>query len=143
MIFHLREPYVIAQSSPRRAAAQVRVGELYSCDKELQASLIWLGYDLGDSGADGVMGTKTKAAIIAFKKEHGESPADATITKELMKNLIAAVAAKPAPSTESTPAPAPAPSGMTAAPATGVSTGGIVIAFVAVLVVGVGIFLVR
>lgn len=140
MIFHLRAPFAVTQPSLRRTA-RVSVGKLYSVNEQVQGSLIWLGYDLGPTGADGKIGPKTESAIIAFKKAHGESPADATITEELMKNLVAAVAAKSAPATESTPAPAPAPpSGMTATPANGVSTGGIVIALVALLVVGTGIF---
>jgi len=38
---------------------------------EYQQELIAEGYDLGSSGADGVMGPKTRAAIILFQQRHG------------------------------------------------------------------------
>lgn len=42
--------------------------------EEYQRELIALGYDLGPAGADGVMGKKTKAAIIQFQQVHGLVP---------------------------------------------------------------------
>ena len=37
----------------------------------LQTKLIQLGYDVGGTGADGVYGAKTEAAVKAFQKDHG------------------------------------------------------------------------
>ena len=42
--------------------------------QEIQAELIAEGYDLGPTGADGSMGSKTKAAIQAFQRLHGLTP---------------------------------------------------------------------
>lgn len=39
--------------------------------KEVQAFLIGLGFDLGPTGPDGVMGNKTKSAIMTFQGLHG------------------------------------------------------------------------
>jgi len=36
--------------------------------KDLQQGLLWLGFDLGPCGADGVIGKKTKAALLSFEK---------------------------------------------------------------------------
>ena len=37
----------------------------------LQTKLIQLGYDVGGTGADGVYGAKTEAAVKSFQKDHG------------------------------------------------------------------------
>jgi peptidoglycan hydrolase-like protein with peptidoglycan-binding domain len=140
-MFNLRAPIVVSQPR-RRVAERVLVGKLYSVNEQVQASLIWLGYDLGADGADGAIGSKSKAAIIAFKKAHGLSPEDATITEDLMKELIAAVAAKPA-TDPATPAPKDTyhpPAEPTPAPKTGVSGGTIAVIIIAVLAVGAGIY---
>lgn len=39
--------------------------------KNFQKDLIYLGYNLGTSGADGYYGTKTKEAVISFQKSYG------------------------------------------------------------------------
>lgn len=41
---------------------------------DYQRELLAEGYDLGSSGADGVMGPKTKAAIVLFQQRHGLEP---------------------------------------------------------------------
>ena len=41
--------------------------------KKLQQSLISAGYDLGTSGADGIYGAKTQAAVTAYQKANGLS----------------------------------------------------------------------
>lgn len=58
--------------------------------KEKQAALIELGYDLGPSGADGVAGFRTRAAIEAFQSNNGLVPdgvwgprTEAAVRKEL------------------------------------------------------------
>ena len=38
--------------------------------QEIQTMLMALGYDLGDYGSDGKYGSKTKAAVLAFQKDH-------------------------------------------------------------------------
>jgi hypothetical protein len=42
--------------------------------EEYQRELIAEGHDLGPAGADGIMGKKTKAAIIQFQQLHGLTP---------------------------------------------------------------------
>jgi uncharacterized protein (TIGR02594 family) len=42
--------------------------------KQVQTALIKKGYDLGTAGADGVFGSRTEAAIIAFKRSIGFKP---------------------------------------------------------------------
>jgi peptidoglycan hydrolase-like protein with peptidoglycan-binding domain len=124
-----------------RSPILVRTGELYSVEKQVQLALIALGFDVGTSGADGIDGPKTRAAIVAFKKEHGLLPADATITDELMRELVAAVAAKSAPPPEPVPKdtyhppPEPGP-----APKAGVGGGTIAVVVLAVLAIGAGIY---
>ena len=39
--------------------------------EEVQLTLIHLGYNVGASGADGVMGPSTRSAISTFQKDHG------------------------------------------------------------------------
>ena len=41
--------------------------------KKLQQALIDAGYDVGSTGADGIYGTKTKAAVTAYQKANGLS----------------------------------------------------------------------
>jgi hypothetical protein len=62
--------------------------------KQIQASLITLGYDLGPTGADGKIGPYTRGAITKFKVDHKISPADATINDPFRKALAAAVTEK-------------------------------------------------
>lgn len=56
--------------------------------KEIQAELVAEGYDLGPSGADGVMGQKTKNAIMTFQRLHGLAP-DGQVGPRTRKALVA------------------------------------------------------
>lgn len=63
--------------------------------KAIQTSLMTLGYDLGSAyGADGKIGPYTRGAITKFKKDHGITPADATINEPFRKALADAVTEK-------------------------------------------------
>lgn len=55
---------------------------------EIQKKLIELGYDLGKSGADGIAGKATKAAISAYQKFKGIRETG-TVTEELLLALFA------------------------------------------------------
>ena len=59
--------------------------------KEMQADLIYLGYDLGSYGADGDFGNKTDAAVRAFQSDNGlEVDGEyGPITKAALKNAVA------------------------------------------------------
>lgn len=103
------------------------VGPIVLNTKGIQQRLIALGYPLGSSGADGVMGPATMAAVKAFQAANGLAvdgiPGPATQAKlqdPKAKGPVAAVtaapAAKPAPAPAAKPAPAPAPT-KAAAPA--------------------------
>lgn len=61
--------------------------------KSVQKSLISLGYDLGSSGADGVAGSKTQAAIARFRTDMG-LPAGTGIDATLLAMLPVALARK-------------------------------------------------
>ena len=51
----------------------LRNGSTGSDVKKLQQALIDAGYDVGSSGADGIYGAKTKAAVTAYQKANGLS----------------------------------------------------------------------
>ncbi len=57
----------------------------------VQRALIALGYDLGPAGADGVIGKKTKDAVLMFENTQGmsnpNSEIDASTVKQLRKEL--------------------------------------------------------
>ncbi len=61
--------------------------------KNVQKSLIALGYDLGSSGADGIAGSKTQAAIARFRTDMG-LPGGTGIDATLLAMLPVAVARK-------------------------------------------------
>jgi hypothetical protein len=62
----------------------------------LQSALLDLGYDLGPKGADGVFGTRSKAALLAFEKKAGVPPekCDGTPDSYTVPALEKALAAK-------------------------------------------------
>lgn len=104
------------------------VGPIVLNTKGIQQRLIALGYPLGSSGADGIMGPATMAAVKAFQTANGLTvdgiPGPATQAKLQDPNakgpaaavVAPAPAAKPAPAPAAKPAPAPAPA-KAAAPA--------------------------
>jgi hypothetical protein len=49
----------------------IRKGSKGEDVKYCQEVLSRLGYDIGKSGADGIFGAQTRAAVIAFQKDHG------------------------------------------------------------------------
>ena len=49
----------------------LRKGSKGDAVKELQSVLIQKGYDCGSSGADGIFGNNTEAALKRFQQEHG------------------------------------------------------------------------
>lgn len=51
--------------------ATIRKGSKGEDVKYAQGLLQDLGYDIGASGADGIFGSKTREAVIAFQKDHG------------------------------------------------------------------------
>lgn len=61
--------------------------------KSIQEALLTLGEDLGPSGADGVFGAMTKAAIMEFQKAHGLS-VDGTVGSQTLAALRTALAQK-------------------------------------------------
>lgn len=64
---------------------------------DIQRQLLSLGYSLGPAGADGVMGPKTEAAIVDFKKSVGLEPRPYVGPKTLEKLFGYAVAGSSAP----------------------------------------------
>lgn len=72
--------------------------------RRYQKRLIELGYNLGPSGADGIRGPLTIAAVQAFQKSNGLVP-DGVVGPLTSAKLWPASAPKPAPQ----PAPKPAP----------------------------------
>jgi hypothetical protein len=57
-------------------------------NRKLQRALISRGFDLGASGDDGFIGTKTKAAIVSFKASVGLAPADSSVSQSLIDSLL-------------------------------------------------------
>lgn len=72
--------------------------------KEYQAGLIRLGYDLGRAGADGIPGSATNAATLAFKAKHGLA-ATTTVGPQTVAALNAELAALGSPPVSDTPPP--------------------------------------
>lgn len=59
----------------------------------IQQFLIDHGFDLGPRGADGVIGTKTKEAIVTFQCAHGIYP-DGIVTPEVRSKMLAILQAE-------------------------------------------------
>lgn len=59
--------------------------------KELQELLMWLGYDVGSTGADGKFGKNTEAGVIAFQKKN-RLTADGKYGEKTHAALMSAVA---------------------------------------------------
>lgn len=71
----------------------------------VQRDLIALGYDLGPAGADGVLGRRTREAVLRFQEAQGLA-VDGKIGPQTKKALRAAVQSKESPQS-ATPATAP------------------------------------
>lgn len=118
------EGYEKNQYDTRLAAAcrrwEAKLGGTPVGDPDLpkvQSDLIALGYDLGPAGADGVLGRRTREAVLRFQEAQGLD-VDGKIGPQTKKALQAAIQAKgTVPATPSVAAPAPAPA---APPATSV-----------------------
>jgi len=65
--------------------------------KAVQKLLMELGYDLGSSGADGIFGKKTEAAVLQFQKDYGIK-VDGIVGNQTLTVLQTAVSVKNAPS---------------------------------------------
>lgn len=76
--------------------------------RSYQEQLLALGFDLGPTGADGVLGSKTKAAVKAFQKERGLL-VDGIVGRDTSAALYAALKAKAPPQPKPEPPPAPKP----------------------------------
>ncbi|MFG1207023.1 N-acetylmuramidase domain-containing protein [Xanthobacter flavus] len=80
---------------------------------KVQSDLIALGYDLGPAGADGLLGRRTREAVLRFQEAQGLA-VDGKIGPQTKAALLAAIQAKgsprsAAPATPPVAAPAPAP----------------------------------
>ena len=64
---------------------------------ECQKELIWLGYDCGPTGADGIYGDKTAAAVKAFQKANPPLVADGICGPKTWEALHAAIWPYPDP----------------------------------------------
>lgn len=78
--------------------AQYSKGSSGADVKKLQEALVAAGYDVGSTGADGVYGAKTEAAVKAYQKANG-----LTVDGIAGKNTLGALYSKPAASTPTTP----------------------------------------
>ena len=67
----------------------LRKGSAGTLVEDLQSKLIALGYDLGNSGADGKFGAKTETAVKAFQKSKGLT-ADGVVGPKTWEALDAA-----------------------------------------------------
>ncbi|MCI5816464.1 MAG: peptidoglycan-binding protein [Ruminococcus sp.] len=57
----------------KTAARNIKLGSKGDDVKELQRKLIAAGYSCGPTGADGICGKNTVAAIRAYQRDHGLS----------------------------------------------------------------------
>lgn len=73
--------------------------------KKLQTDLINAGYDVGSSGADGIYGSNTEAAVRKYQKDKGLS-VDGIAGDETLGSLYGGSSAASTPA-QTTPAPAP------------------------------------
>lgn len=69
---------------------------------DLQKQLVAKGYDVGPTGADGIMGDKTRAALKSFQKASGIK-ADGLVGTQTMDKLSAAAPKVPAPNLRPAP----------------------------------------
>lgn len=70
-----------------RGCPMVKPGARGNITKLIQQRLIAWGYPCGRSGADGVFGTGTRNAVIAFQKKHGLA-ADGIVGRNTWKKLL-------------------------------------------------------
>ncbi|WP_051460562.1 N-acetylmuramidase domain-containing protein [Xanthobacter sp. 126] len=82
---------------------------------KVQSDLIALGYDLGPAGADGVLGRRTREAVLRFQEEQGLA-VDGKIGPQTKAAILAAIQAKESPRSAAlakppvaSPPPAPVP----------------------------------
>jgi hypothetical protein len=65
------EPSPSPGPAPSTDQPTLRKGSTGEAVKALQSALIQKGYDCGASGADGIFGKNTEAALVRFQRDHG------------------------------------------------------------------------
>lgn len=68
---HWAIPKGLGGYTPMPAHRTIRQGDRGEDVKEMQQKLVDLGYNVGSTGADGIYGKNTKAAVVAFQKANG------------------------------------------------------------------------
>ena len=93
----------------------LKIGSSGSDVEKLQKALIDAGYDVGGTGADGILGKNTEAAIKQYQKDNG-LVVDGIAGKNTLGSLYGSNTPAPAPAQTPTPAPVPTPNASATSP---------------------------